>query len=32
MDSLLPVAEIMRRTVEEFGETIRQLAERYLRT
>ena len=31
IDSLLPVAEIMRKTVEEFGETIQQLGERYLR-
>lgn len=30
IDSLLPVAEIMRQTVEEFGETIQQLGERYL--
>ena len=32
IDSLLPVAEIMRQTVEEFGETIRALGDRYLRT
>ena len=30
IDSLLPVADIMRKTVEEFGETIQRLAERYL--
>jgi enoyl-[acyl-carrier protein] reductase II len=30
IDSLLPVSEIMRKTVEEFGETIEQLGERYL--
>jgi enoyl-[acyl-carrier protein] reductase II len=30
IDSLLPVAEIMRQTVEEFGETIRALGDRYL--
>ncbi len=31
IDSLLPVSEIMRQTVEEFGATIRALGERYLR-
>ena len=31
IDSLLPVAEIMRQTVEEFAETIQLLGERYLR-
>ena len=31
IDSLLPVAEIMRNTVEEFGEVVGQLGERYLR-
>jgi enoyl-[acyl-carrier protein] reductase II len=30
IDSLLPVAEIMRRTVEEFGETVQALGDRYL--
>jgi enoyl-[acyl-carrier protein] reductase II len=30
IESLLPVAEIMRQTVEEFAETIQQLAARYL--
>ena len=30
IDSLLPVADIMRQTVEEFAETIEQLAERYV--
>jgi enoyl-[acyl-carrier protein] reductase II len=30
IDSLLPVSEIMRRTVEEFGETLGALGDRYL--
>ena len=30
IDSLLPVSEIMRRTVEEFGEAVRGLRDRYL--
>jgi enoyl-[acyl-carrier protein] reductase II len=30
IDSLLPVSEIMRRTVEEFGETLTALGDRYL--
>ena len=30
IDSLLPVAEIMRQTVEQFAETILMLGERYL--
>ena len=30
IDSLLPVADIMRQTVEEFAETIQMLGERYL--
>jgi enoyl-[acyl-carrier protein] reductase II len=32
IDSLLPAAEIVRRTVEEFGETLSALGERYLRS
>jgi enoyl-[acyl-carrier protein] reductase II len=30
IDSLLPAAEIIRITVEEFGEVVRRLGERYL--
>jgi NAD(P)H-dependent flavin oxidoreductase YrpB (nitropropane dioxygenase family) len=32
IDSLLPAAEIIRQMVDEFGEAVRGLAERYLHT